>query len=312
LWSLPAVGQQIGSRGAQQPAPGKWRVGILMNERGQKAMLSGLNELGYFENQNLVVDVRRSNGTDFVSAASELVGLRPDVVVTGGTQGALALKHATKDIPIVMTSSDPVGTGLIDSLAQPGGNVTGYSLFSPEISSKRLELMREAIPGLSKFAVLWNSSDPPAAASLRETEDAAKMLGLDISAVAIQAADDLGSAFASIEKAHPDGLVILPSPLVDINAARIAGLAIGQRLPAIYPDPGFARAGGLMSYGPDFFELIRREALLVDRIFRGVKPADLPVEQPTKFLLVINQKTANALGIVVPPILLARADEVIE
>jgi putative tryptophan/tyrosine transport system substrate-binding protein len=298
---------------ALQPAPGKWRVGILLSERGQKQILQGLSELGYFENQNLVVDRRSSNaGVGFAAAASELVALKPDVLVTSGTQGALALKQATPDIPIVMTSSDPVGTGLIASLARPGGNITGFSLFTPEISGKRLELLREAVGVLSEITVLWNSSDPPAALSLKETQGAAKIAGIRATAVAVQGPDDFSLAFATIEKTHPSALVILPSPLMDIQRASFVDLALGLRLPSIYPDPSFPRAGGFMSYGPDFFALIKSEAAYIDKIFRGARPADLPVAQPTKFELVINLKTAKALGIEVPPLLLARADEVIE
>jgi putative ABC transport system substrate-binding protein len=297
---------------AQLPAPGNWHVGILLGERGQKLIRQGLLELGYVEGKNLVVDARSSTGVGFAAIASELVALKPDVLVTAGTQAALALRQATKDIPIVMTSSDPVGTGLITSLAHPGGNVTGFSLFTPEISGKRIELLREAAGGPSEIAILWNSSDPPAAISLKETQETAKLAGLQTTAVAVQGPDDFGPAFAALEKTRPGGLVILPAPLMDINASRIAGLALGLKLPSIYPDPSFARAGGFMSYGPNFLTLIHDEMIYIDKIFKGNKPADLPVQQPTKFELVINLKTAKALGVEVPPLLLARADEVIE
>jgi putative tryptophan/tyrosine transport system substrate-binding protein len=299
---------------AQQPAPGSWHVGILLSERGQKLIRQGLLELGYVEGKNLVISARSSTpaGAGFAAAASELVALKPHVLVTAGTQAALALKQATKDIPIVMTGSDPVGTGLIASLAHPGGNVTGFSLFTPEISGKRIELLREAVGGLSEMGILWNSSDPPAAISLKETQATAKFAGLQTTAVAVQSPDDFGQAFAALDKAHPGGLVILPAPLMDLNAARIAGLALGLKLPSIYPDPSFARAGGFMSYGPNFLTLIHDETIYIDKIFKGNKPADLPVQQPTKFELVINLKTAKALGVEVPSLLLARADEVIE
>jgi putative ABC transport system substrate-binding protein len=297
---------------AQQPAPGKWHVGILLSERGQKQILQGLNELGYVEGKNLVVDARSSNGVGFPAAASELVALKPDVLVTAGTQGALALKQATKDVPIVMTSSDPVGTGLIASLARPGGNITGFSLLSPEISGKTLEILREAVGGLSEVAVLWNSADPPAAISLKETQEAAKIAGIRTTAFAVQGPDDFGPTFAAIESGHSGALVILPSPLMDIHGASIADLAMGLRLPSIYPDPSFPHAGGFMSYGPNFFSLIKNETGYVDKIFKGAKPADLPVAQPTKFELVVNLKTSRALGIELPPLVLARADEVIE
>ena len=243
---------------------------------------------------------------------SELVALKPDVLVTAGTQAALALRQATKNIPIVMTSSDLVGAGLIASLAHPGGNVTGFSPFTPEISGKRLELLREAAGRLSELPILWNSSDPPAAISLKETQETAKLAGFKTTAAAVQGPDDFGPAFTALEKTHPGGLVILPSPLMDLNAGRIAGLAVGLELPSIYPDPSFARAGGFMSYGPNFFTLIHDETIYIDSIFKGNKPADLPVQQPTRFELVINLKTAKVLGVEVPSLLLARADEVIE
>jgi putative tryptophan/tyrosine transport system substrate-binding protein len=298
---------------AQQPAPGKWHVGIMLTERGQKLIRQGLLELGYVEGKNLVIDARSSPaGVAFAADASELVALNPDVLVTAGTQAALALRQATKNIPIVMTSSDPVGTGLIASLAHPGGNVTGFSLFTPEISGKRIELLREAAGGVSDLAILWNSSDPTGTISLKATQETAKLAGLKTTAVAVQSPDDFESAFAALEKARPGGLVILPSPLMDIHATHIAGRALDSKLPSIYPDPSFARAGGLMSYGPNFLTLIHDEAVYIDKIFKGNKPADLPVQQPTKFELVINLKTAKALGLTVPPTLLGRADEVIE
>jgi putative tryptophan/tyrosine transport system substrate-binding protein len=298
---------------AQQPAPGKWHVGILLPERGQNLIRRGLLELGYVEGKNLVIDARSSPaGVAFAASASELVALNPDVLVTAGTQAALALRQATKNIPIVMTSSDPVGTGLIASLAHPGGNVTGFSLFTPEISGKRIELLAEAAGAVSDLAILWNSSDPTGAISLKATEETAKLAGLKTTAAAVQSPDDFESAFAALEKTRPGGLVILPSPLMDNHATLIAGRALDSKLPSIYPDPSFARAGGLMSYGPNFFTLIHDEAAYIDKIFKGSKPADLPVQQPTKFELVINLKTAKSLGLTISPTLLARADEVIE
>jgi putative tryptophan/tyrosine transport system substrate-binding protein len=298
---------------AQRPAQRKWRIGVLMGERGLNAIRQGLRDLGYVEGENLLIDARASNaGVGFTTPAAELIELKPDVLVTAGTQPALALQQATREIPIVMASSDPVATGLISSLAHPGGNVTGFSLFSPEVSGKRVELLREAVGGLSSLATLWNSSDPPAAVSLKETEAAARAAGLQTSAVAVQSPDDFATAFETLEKLRPGGLVILPAPLMDFNAARIAALALQARLPSIYPDPGFARAGGLMSYGPDFSALIHDQATYIDRIIKGARPADLPVAQPTRFNLVINLRTATALGLTLPATMPARADEVIE
>jgi putative tryptophan/tyrosine transport system substrate-binding protein len=298
---------------AQKPSPRKWRIGVLLAERGQNAIRLGLRDLGYIEGENLLIELRSSHsGVDFVAPAAELVATRPDVLVTAGTQAALALKQATSDIPIVMASSDPVATGLIASLAHPGGNVTGFSLFSPEVSGKRVELLRDAAGIISTLAILWNPSDPPAAISLKETERAVEAAALKSTAIAVQSLDDFAPAFASLERLRAGGLVILPAPLMDLNAARIADFAASAKLPSIYPDPSYPRAGGLMSYGPDFFGLIRDEAVYVDKIIKGAKPADLPVAQPTKFNLVINLKAAKQLGVNIPPTMLARADEVIE
>jgi putative tryptophan/tyrosine transport system substrate-binding protein len=298
---------------AQGPSSRKWRIGVLLAERGQQAIRLGLRELGYIEGENLLIEARSSNaGVDFVTPAAELVAIRPDVLVTAGTQAALALKQATRDIPIVMASSDPVATGLIASLAHPGGNVTGFSLFSPEVSGKRVQLLGEAAGIITTLAILWNPNDPPAAISLKETEKAATAASLQSIAIAVRSPDDFAPAFANLEGSRAGGIVILPAPLMDLNAARIADLAASAKLPSIYPDPGYPRAGGLMSYGPDFLGLMRDEAIYIDRIIKGVKPSDLPVAQPTKFDLVINLKAAKQIGIGIPPTLLARADEVIE
>jgi len=296
-----------------EPAPGKWRIGVLAAERGQKLILQGLRELGYIEGQNMTVDIRTAiAGVDFAGPAAELVALKPDVIVAAGSQSALALKRLTGDIPIVMVSSDPVSAGLIESLAYPAGNITGLSLLSPEISGKRLELLREAVSGISSIAILWNSADPPAAIALQETQAAAGRAGLQVSVVAVEGPDDLTAALAAIESARPGGLVILAAPLMDIHRARIVAFARNLRLPSIYPDPTFAHDGGLMSYGPDFPAVIKSQTIYVDKILKGAKPGDLPVAQPTKFRLVINRKTATTIGIEMPPHLLALADEVIE
>jgi ABC-type uncharacterized transport system substrate-binding protein len=216
----------------------------MLPERGQQLIRQGLFELGYVEGKNLLIDMRSSAaGVAFTADASELVALKPDVLVTAGTQAALALKQATKDIPIVMLSSDPVGTGLIASLAHPGGNVTGFSLFIAEVSGKRIELLREAAGGVSELAILWNSSDPTGAISLKETQETAKLAGLKTTALAVQNPDDFGPAFAAFEKTRPAGLVILPSPLMDNHATLIADLALGLKIPSIYPDPFFLCAG---------------------------------------------------------------------
>jgi putative tryptophan/tyrosine transport system substrate-binding protein len=299
---------------AQQPAPGKWRVAMLMPKRRQDVLRQGLRELGYVQGDNLVIEARSIERADRIAAlAAELVGLKPDVIVATGTQATQAVQQATRSIPIVMTgSSDPVGTHLVASLAHPGGNVTGLSLFSPELSGKRMEMLRNVTGELSSLAVLWNPDDPPAAIALKETQGAAGAMRLQIIAIEARNADDLAPAFRTIAKAGPNALVILNAPLMSIQGARIAELALGLKLPSIYTDISFPQAGGLMSYGPNFDSISKRAAIYVDRILKGENPADLPVEQPTKFDLVINLKTAKALGLDVPPSVLALADEVIE
>jgi putative tryptophan/tyrosine transport system substrate-binding protein len=299
---------------AQQPAPGKWRVAMLMPNRRQDVLRQGLRELGYVQGENLVIEARSIERADRIAAlAAELVGLKPDVIVATGTQATQAVQQATRSIPIVMTgSSDPVGTHLVASLAHPGGNVTGLSLFSPELSGKRMEMLRNVTGELSSLAVLWNPDDPPAAIALKETQGAAGAMRLQIIAIEARNADDLAPAFRTIAKAGPNALVILNAPLMSIQGARIAELALGLKLPSIYTDISFPQAGGLMSYGPNFDRISKRAAIYVDRILKGENPADLPVEQPTKFDLVINLKTAKALGLDVPPSVLALADEVIE
>jgi putative ABC transport system substrate-binding protein len=300
---------------AQQPAPGKWRVATLMTNRRQDMLQQGLRELGYVQGKNLVIGARAIEGAGdrLAALAAELVGLKPDVIVVTGTQATQAVQQVTSSIPIVMTgSSDPVGTHLVASLAHPGGNITGLSLFSPELSGKRMELLRKVTGELSSLAILWNPDDPPAAIALKQTQEAAGAMKLQILAVEARNADDLAPAFQTIAKARSNALVILNAPLMNVQGARIAELALGVKLPSIYTDLSFPQAGGLMSYGPNFDSLAKRAAIYVDRILKGEKPADLPVEQPTKFDLVINLKTAKALGLDVPPPILALADEVIE
>jgi putative tryptophan/tyrosine transport system substrate-binding protein len=296
---------------ADDPAAGTWRIAILGSERSKRSVLEGLRELGYVEGQNLVVE-SRSLGARLDQAVAELVASKPDVIVTAGTQSVLAFKKATQDIPIVMASSDPVATGLIESLAHPGGNVTGFGILSPEISGKRLGLLREAAGDIRHVAILYNSADPPALLSLKETEEAAKKIGVRTSVVPVQAGDDFEPALTGLEKSDVQGLVILAAPLMDLNRERIAALALKLHWPSIYADPAYPRAGGLLSYGPNFLTIFHDQAAYVDKILKGSAPADLPVAQPTKFELVVNDKTAKALGIELSTLLLSSADEVIE
>jgi putative ABC transport system substrate-binding protein len=298
---------------AQQPAFGKWRIGILAPEIRQKLIREGLRELGYVEGQNLLVEWRFDDSVDRLAAlATELVGLKPDVIAAAGTQAARAAQQATKSIPIVMVASNPIGNGLVESLAHPGGNITGLSLLTPELSGKRLELLSQASAKPSAIAVIFNPDDPPAADALKETLDAARQAGLQVTAVEARAAGDIAPAFEKIAQARPGALIVLQSPLMSVQAGRIAELALQLRLPSISADPRFAKASGLMSYGPNVDRIVKNLATYIDRIFKGTKPADLPVEQPSKFELIINLKTAKALGLDIPPNLLLLADEVIE
>ncbi|MBL6612917.1 MAG: ABC transporter substrate-binding protein [Reyranella sp.] len=286
---------------------------MLAQERRRDFVLRGLRELGYYEGKNLSIDVRSIEDTSRIGAlADELVGLKPDVVLAGGTQAVKAVQRATKTIPIVMTASDPVGSGLVASLARPAGNTTGVSLFSPDLSGKRMELLRTVTGDISTLAVLWNPDDPPAVVALKETEDAARALQVKLSALEVRRVQDYAPAFGEIGKAQPKGLIILNSAFITSSVVRIAELAIGLKLPSIYTDRSYPEAGGLMSYGPSFDAAYKRLAVYIDRIFKGARPADLPVEQPTTFDFIVNLKTAKVLGITLPPNVLTRADDVIE
>ena len=278
-----------------------------------EAFRQGLRELGYLEGQNIVIEQRHAaDRADRLSAfAAELVDRRVDVIIAAGSQAVHAAQKTTRTIPIVMTgSSDPVGTGFVVSLARPGGNITGLSLLSPELSGKRLELLKEVVP-ITHVGVLWNPSDPPAALSLRETETAALGQGIKLQTIEAREPDELGRALTSANKGRVEAILILPAPMMTTYAKRIAEFTIGSRLPAISFSNEFPQAGGLMSYGANFLDLFRRAASYVDKILKGAKPADLPVEQPTKFELVINLKTAKQIGLTIPPNVLARADRVI-
>jgi putative ABC transport system substrate-binding protein len=279
-----------------------------------EAFKKGLSELGYAEGHNIVIEYRHAaDSADRLPAlVAELITSRVDVIVAVGSQAVRAAQKATKSVPIVMTgSSDPVGTGFAASLARPGGNITGLSLLSPELSGKRLELLKEIAAGVVRVAVLWNPDDPPAVLSLKETESAAQVLGIKVHDVEARVPDDFDRAFTSVNKSRSGGLVILPAPIMTVYAGRIADFARTSKLPAISFSNEFPEAGGLMSYGANFFDLFRRAATYVDKILKGSKPAELPVEQPTKFELVINLKSAKQIGLTIPPNVLARADRVI-
>ena len=298
----------------QNPGARVPRIGLLAYERVKGQFLQGLRDVGYDIGKALIIEFRPNDPAEMLPRfATELVALNVDVIVASGTQAVRAAKEATQRIPIVTTGSgDPVGTGLVASLARPAGNITGMSLFQPELSGKRLELLREIAGDIPRVAVLWNPDDPPVVLSLRETESAGRALGIEVDGVEVRRADDFDAALASVTGLHPKAIVVLSSPLMMVNIRRIALWALESRLPAIFWERAFPASGGLMSYGPDLDSLARRLAVFVDKILKGAKPADLPIEQPTKFDLVINMTTAKALGLTVPQSLLLRANEVIE
>jgi putative tryptophan/tyrosine transport system substrate-binding protein len=277
------------------------------------ALLQRLRELGWIEGRTIAIEYRWAEGRNehYSEIAAELVRRKVDVIVTSGA-ATLAAKEATSVIPIVFAAAtDPVGAGFVGSLARPGGNVTGLSNQSADIASKRLELLREVIPGLRRFAVMANVGYPAAVLEMAEVQAAAYTLGLEVATLEIRRAEEIAPAFEAL-KGRADTLYVCADPLLSSNRIRINTLALGARLPTIHDYREFVEAGGLMSYGPNFPDLFRRAAEMVDKILRGAKPGDLPVEQPTKFELVINLITAQALGLRVPPSLLARADEVLE
>jgi putative ABC transport system substrate-binding protein len=280
-----------------------------------EAFRQGLRELGYEEGKNILIEWRFGDGkVDGLSAlATELVGLKVAVIVTGGSGPTRAAKAATSTIPIVMAQdNDPVANGVVASLARPGGNITGLSNFAPELSSKRLEILREVVPTLSRVAVLGSSTSPSKPLVMSELEPAAKVLGVKLEHLDIIEPKDVETAFGAAAKRRVDGLTTFASAMIVAQRAQIIELAAKNRLPGIYHNSQFAEAGGLMFYGVDVLALDRRAATYVDKILKGTKPAELPVEQPTKFELVINLKAAKQIGVAIPPHVMARADQVIK
>jgi putative tryptophan/tyrosine transport system substrate-binding protein len=273
----------------------------------------GLRDLGYIEGKNILIEYRYVEGVaEFPNLIAELVRLKVDVIVVPNTAGAQAAKNATTTIPVIFTSvGDPVGTGVVASLARPGGNITGLSNLSPELSGKQLELLKEAFPKISHVAALSETANPGNAASLGEMKVAAEALRVTLQRLEVRGPDDFEPAFSAIKRERASALIVLRNNLIRTHLAQIVGLAIKSRLPALYPDSFSTDAGGLMSYGPKPSEHFRRVAIYVDKILKGAKPADLPVEQPTKFELVINLKTAKQIGLTIPPEVLYRADKVI-
>ena len=278
------------------------------------AFVQRLRERGWIEGRTVAVEYRWAEGRAERAAeiAADFVRLKVDVIVTYATPPTLAAKQATSAIPIVFAAAgDPLGAGLVASLAQPGGNVTGLSLQSTDLTGKRLELLREVVPGFRRLAIMANVGNPFAVLEMAEVRAAAHTLGLEVDALEIRGAQDVAPTFEAL-KGRAEALYVVTDPLVITNRARIRTLAMGARLPTIYSSREYVETGGLMSYGPNFPDLFRRAADYVDKILRGAKPADIPVEQPTKFDLVINLTTAKALGLTIPESFLLRADEVIE
>jgi ABC-type uncharacterized transport system substrate-binding protein len=304
---------------AQQARKKVWRLGVLLPgappEPLLEAIREGLRDRGYMEGRDVALEVRWAEGKldRLNDLAKELVGLKVDVITTFSTPAALAARNATATIAIVFSGvGDPVGSGVVPSLARPGGNATGISLLATEVSGKRLEILREIVPNMSRVAMLWNDTNPGMVLRAHEAQDAAGKLGVTVHSIGVHDLIDFDPAFAAIASGPDDALLVLVDPFTRQHRKRIADFAAQQRLPAIYESREFVESGGLICYGPSLLALQRRVADYVDKIFKGAKPADLPVEQPTKFELLIHLKTAKALGLTIPPSLLARADEVIE
>jgi putative ABC transport system substrate-binding protein len=311
----------VSSATAQQPKKVP-RIGYLVSSNRateftrSEAIRVALRELGYIEGQNIVIEYRYADGKRewAPKLAAELVRLRVDViVVAGGSAWVRAAKNATKTIPIVMvgTGSDPVEEGLVESLARPGGNVTGVTNLATELGGKLLELLKEAVPKVVRVAVLYNPVARGIALDLKEVQTVAHALSLTSQPWAVQPADGFYGVFAAMGKQRSDGLLVLSGPLMSASGKRIAALAIKSRIPSVHSNRSYVEAGGLMSYGADLADSYRRVAYYVDKILRGAKAADLPVEQPTKFELVINLKTSKQIGVTIPQKVLARADKVI-
>ena len=306
--------------GAQQPAGKIHRIGWLGSVAAiphlEEAFRQRLHELGRVEGQNIVIDYRFAGGEfdRLPDLAAELVRLNVNIIVAAATPSSVAAKKATDTVPIVMIAAgDPVGVGLIKSLARPGGNVTGLSFsVGMETFGKGLELLKEAVPHARRVAVLSNPSNPNQPLAISGISSAAKSLGVELQLLEARDGNQFGGAFEAIAKERASALLVVPDTIYIINRKRLADLAAASRLPVAYGYKEHVEAGGLISYGPSLSDLWRRAAIFVDKILRGAKPADLPVEQPTKFELVINLKTAKALSLTIPPTLLARADEVIE
>ena len=305
---------------AQAPAKVR-RIGLLAAASPSDAALwhqafqQGLRDRGWIEGKTISIEYRYAEDRSdrLPDLAADLVRLKVEVIVASATPPALAAQKATRAIPIVIASAgDPVASGLVESLARPGGNITGLSQMGPQLAGKLLELLKEMGPKLSRVAVLWNPQGPASARTWKEIQFPARQLGVQLHSLEVRSPDDLDKAFDDATRASAGALFVMADPLINTNLKRIASLAAKSRLPSIFQLSEFADAGGLAAYGPDRADLYRRAATFVDKILKGAKPEDLPIEQPTKFELVVNMKTAKALGITIPQNLLFRADRVIE
>jgi putative tryptophan/tyrosine transport system substrate-binding protein len=303
---------------AQQQPPRIFRIGLLSSGVSMPLtdlIVDTLREFGYAEGKNTVIERRFAEGKlDLLPGlAAELVGLSVDVIVTVGSPATIAAKRATSTVPIVFAAtSDPVGIGVVASLARPGGNATGNSLMAPELSAKRLELLHDLAQQMSHIAILWDSSNPGMAERVHETQIAADQSRVLLQIVGPRNLDELEAAFEQLRKQRPNALLVTTEAFTRVHLAQIVDFANSNRIPTMFEDSTYVEAGGLMSYGPDNAAIFRNAATYIDKILKGAKPADLPVEQPTKFELVINLKTAKAIGLVIPESFLLRADKVIE
>jgi putative tryptophan/tyrosine transport system substrate-binding protein len=309
-WPLAARAQQAG----KLPTIGFLGASPSIESQRVAAFVQRLRELSWVDGRNLAIEYRWAEGRNerYTEAAAELVRLKVDVIVTVATPATLAAKQATLVIPIVFgAASDPVGTGLVESLARPGGNVTGLANQISDTDGKKLELLREAVPGLRRLAIMANVGNPASVLDMGEAQATARALGLEVTTSKIRREEDISPAFDAL-KGRADALYVCVDPLVNTHRIRVNTLALAARLPTIHGLREYVEAGGLMSYGPNVPDLLRRAADYVDKILRGAKPSDIPVEQPTKFDLVINLTTAKALGLKIPESFLLRADELIE
>ncbi len=300
-----------------QQAGKVWRMGFIAHghEPFYDGLFEGLREYGYDEGRNLIVERRYARGQAerFKEFAAEMVRLNVDIIIVVTTPAALAVMNATKTIPIVHPNAiDPLNTGLIASLAHPGGNLTGGAQLTAEASAKRLQILKTVVPGLSHAAALWNPGNSAIVFSWKETQGAARVLGLILQSHEVQGPKDFAAAFAAIAEERPNALLVLQDAVTMQQRSEIIDFAIKERLPSMFQEKGWAEAGGLMSYGENLASMYRRAAYFVDRIFKGAKPADLPVEQATKFDMVLNLRTAKAIGLTIPDSILALANEVIE